>query len=515
MIIMVAHTKYDVIIVGAGMGGLSAGAFLAREGKKVLVLEKHDKPGGYLSSFTRANYTFDCGIFHLNEMGENQTIPQFMKYWGGSISVKKVHYKLKYFIGNKEFSINDRDAQNDLIGYFPTEKKAIENFFSTSAKMLNETQRMGPPKSPYDMNFIGKMFFGTRSFFRMHTFIKYAPKQSVKILKGLFKDKTLANIIFGYYPINSLIFLAHAYGWEMMKRGENYYPEGGTQAIANAAVRAIEENGGEIMLKTEVGRIIVDDKKVTGVESLDGTGFYSDTVISNAPIHHTLFKLLHGVPDFDQMNAKIKKREVFTSVMLNFVGVDEGYDFKGVNHFIFLNENILDIEEGDFTPQNCPIFLIVPPKPEGQKDYSALIPAFLPYEYQRFWLTNNTKIRGKKYYELKEEVKDIIIRLVCEKLGEDFRKAIKYSLAATPLTFERYTYNKRGSIMGWKMDARDYGKYLPQTTPVENLYLVGQWVFPGGGVPAVIASGYYLAKRIFEKDEIDLEGRMKSCLKNN
>jgi len=512
---MVANAKYDVIIIGAGMGGLSVGAFLAREGKKVLVLEKHDKPGGYLTSFTRENYTFDCGIFHLNEMGENQTIPQFIRYWGSNISAKKIHYKLKYFIGNKEFSIDGRNAQDDLIGYFPAGKRTIEKFFSISAKTMDEMLSRGAPKAPYEMSFSEKMCFGMRSFFKMPTFMKYASKQSAKILKDLFKDKTLANIILGYYPTYSLIFLAHVWGWEKMKRGENYYPEGGMQAIPNASVKAIEKKGGEIMLKTEVEKIIVKNKIAVGVKCSDGNEFYSDIVISNAPIHHTLYKLLDGVPDFDQLRAKIKKREVFPSVMLNFVGVDEKYDFKGVNHFIFLDENILGIEEGDLTPQNCPIFLIVPPKPEGQKDHSVLIPAFLPYECERFWLTDNGKIRGEKYYKLKEEVKDIIIERVCKKLGEDFRKAIKYSLASTPLTFERYTYNERGSIMGWKMDAKNYGKYVPQTTPVENLYLVGQWVFPGGGVPAVMASGYYLAKKILEKEKIDLEGRMKSYLRNN
>lgn len=85
--------EYDVIIVGAGMGGLSAGAFLAREGKTVLILEKHDKPGGYVGSFTRRGYTFDSAIFHLTDMGEKQTIPQFIRFWGGEVSSRKIRYK--------------------------------------------------------------------------------------------------------------------------------------------------------------------------------------------------------------------------------------------------------------------------------------------------------------------------------------------------------------------------------------------------------------------------------------
>ena len=111
---MVSNTKYDVIIVGAGMGGLSAGTFLAREGKRALILEKHDKPGGYVTSFTRRGYTFDSSIFHLTDMGENQTISQFIRFWGGKIRSRKVRYKFRYFIGDREYLIDGKNVEKDL-----------------------------------------------------------------------------------------------------------------------------------------------------------------------------------------------------------------------------------------------------------------------------------------------------------------------------------------------------------------------------------------------------------------
>jgi len=100
--------EYDVIIVGAGMGGLSVGAFLAGEGKTVLILEKHDKHGGYVGSFTRRGYTFDSAIFHLTDMGEKQTIPQFIRFWGGRVSSRKIRYKFRYSIGDKEYLIDGK-----------------------------------------------------------------------------------------------------------------------------------------------------------------------------------------------------------------------------------------------------------------------------------------------------------------------------------------------------------------------------------------------------------------------
>ena len=90
---------FDVIVIGAGIGGLSVANFLAKYEKKVLVLEKHNIPGGYLTSFSRKNYQFDSGVFHLTDMGEEETIPMFNRFWGNKIKSKKVNYKFRIFIG--------------------------------------------------------------------------------------------------------------------------------------------------------------------------------------------------------------------------------------------------------------------------------------------------------------------------------------------------------------------------------------------------------------------------------
>jgi len=179
---VVTHSKYDVIIIGAGMGGLSAGAFLAREGKTVLILEKHNKPGGYVTSFTRKGYTFDSAIFHLTDMGENQTISQFIRFWGGKVSSRRIRYKFRYFIGDKECLIDGKDVEKDLKSYFPEESSAIRKFFSISARMMNEAMGQGPPKPPYEMNFLEKIGFGIASLFKKRIFLKYHSKPLIRPL---------------------------------------------------------------------------------------------------------------------------------------------------------------------------------------------------------------------------------------------------------------------------------------------------------------------------------------------
>ncbi|MGE5571740.1 MAG: phytoene desaturase family protein [Bacteroidota bacterium] len=500
-------TGYQAIVIGAGMGGLSAAAFLAREGRKVLVLEKHDKPGGYVTSFTRDGYTFDASIAHVNEMGEGQTITSFIRYWGGDIRSRRIRFKLKYFIGGKEYMIDTTDLLGSLTNCFPARRRALEELFSLIGRLMGEANAAGPMKPPFDMSLLERLLFGLVSVVKRPVMTKRGLKPAVQVLHSVLGDRHLESIFWAFYPIHSLNFLSLSWGWEMMKRGEYYYPDGGMQAIPDAAVATIRRHGGDVLLNAEVKKVVVRNGKAVGVECAGGKAICAPIVISNAPIHHTLLKLCGDVPEMDGMRKGLTRRRVFTSTMSLYLGVDESYDFRGIDYYFFLEDDTKDIPERDLTPETCPILMMVPPtRPAGQRDSSVIVGAIVPYEYENNWGTGKARSRNKDYYALKERAKDVILSRISEKMGGDFARAVKFTLAATPLTFERYTYNEKGAIMGW--DARDFGEFLPFETPVENLYLVGQWTFPGGGVPAVMGSGYYVAQRILARDGIDLAARM-------
>jgi len=506
---MKPEEKFDVIVIGAGMGGLSAANFLAKYDKRVLVIEKHDKPGGYLTSFIRKGFQFDSGVFHLTEMGENETIPSFIRFWGGKIDTIKVQYKFKIFVGENEYIIDGGHSEEDLIKYFPKERKSIIKFFQISNKMLDETMKSGPPKAPYDMSLFEKISFGLKSFIKSPTFMKYSRKNGNEFLAKLFSNKILANIIYSYYPIKNLIFFSFSYGWLNMKRNENYYPIGGMQAIPDECVTTLKRNKGTIKLNTEVSKILVIDDKAIGVKCKNGEEYYSEIIISNSPIHYTLNHLLEEHDKITDFRNHINKRGVFFSPMLLFLGIDEKFDSKGINFHIFIDEEAMNVNIDELNPSNCPILMIELPKQEKQIGRSFLIGVFLPYSFSNEWNKEKNNTRGEKYRELKQDVMEKILKRIENKLGKNFHNSIKYKLASTPLTMERYTYNYRGSILGWKMDKENYGKFISHTTPIENLYLVGQWIFPNGGVPGVLASGYYLAKKILERDNIDLEQEIK------
>lgn len=196
------------------------------------------------------------------------------------------------------------------------------------------------------------------------------------------------------------------------------------------------------------------------------------------------------------------------------MSVNKNYDFGNISCFSFLSSSNYKDNYKSLTPENCPIEMVVYPQKaeDTNRAVAALMP--IPYEYHNYWETGTKRERGKNYYKLKGKVTETILERLNSLMGNKFRDSLELAELSTPVTFERYTYSKNGSCMGWAIDAKNYGKFMKQKTEVPNLYLVGQWVFPGFGVAGVMASGYYLAKDLLNLDGIDLKRDYISYFRN-
>jgi hypothetical protein len=181
------------------------------------------------------------------------------------------------------------------------------------------------------------------------------------------------------------------------------------------------------------------------------------------------------------------------------------YSLGSLEGISILSEKDYMMGTEEYTPETAPVVINIYPKREGD-EYRSLV-AFVPisYEYHNYWDTGDDRSRGEKYRLLKKEVEETLLGRIEKHMGSDFMDAVSHHELSTPLTFERYTYSKNGSFMGWSIKQSDYGKYLKQRTDIKDLYLVGQWVFPGFGVAGVMASGYYLAKEILKGEGINLK----------
>lgn len=486
------------------MGGLSSGNFLAKYNKKVLILEKHIIPGGLITSFKRKGAQFDIGIESLFELNEGQAIPQFLEFWGAPIiNTQKSIGDISCFVDGKRYNLRIDYLKEDLLNAFPNDKEDIERIFEINEKIFKEmTSGTEAPKPPYEMNLLELIKFGINNYMKKPTFMKYGLKNVDEALDKLAKNPVIKTIMFsrGIFP---MVYMAYVYRWNV--RGKDSYPTEGMQAIPNAAVQSFTQNGGILKLKTEVTEILTEESKAIGVKTKDGECYYSKNIISNASPHFTYELLPNNFTKKDELKHKIEDKEIFPSICALFLSVNKNYNFGNISSFSFLNSSNYKDNHKYFTPKNCPIEMVVYPEKADDTNRAVVALMPIPYEYHNYWETSIKRERGEAYYKLKEEVTETFLSRINSMMGNDFRDNIELAELSTPITFERYTYSKNGSFMGWAIDAKNYGKFMKQKTEVSNLYLVGQWVFPGFGVAGVMASGYYLAKDLLKSDGIDLE----------
>jgi len=495
--------NYDYIVIGAGIGGLSAAGFLSKYNKKVLVLEKHDKAGGLCTSFKKNGTQFDCGIEGLHELEPKETIPQFLSFLGGKIESEIREENICCYVNNKKYTFRHNFIKNDFISQFPDDKEDIEKLFSVFNGMMEQALSDNKaPVPPYDMSIMELLKFGIHNMIKKPLLMKYGLKDFKKVIWKLTSNKDITEIIYSK-AASDMVFFGYAYRWWAINK--TYYPIGGMQIIADTMKQIALNNGCDILVNTEVNEIIIENSKVKGVKTKNGDIYYSDKIISNASPIFTNSIITSDIRSKIKMDKIYKKKEIFQSTCILFLTVKDISSLNGNNYIYISSGDCVKTPAESFNPNNAPIVIQVLNKKPDDKFYPITVLSPIPYEYNNSWNTFGTKERKEEYYKLKNEVKDILLNRICEKLGDEFKNSITYAELGTPLTFERYTNNTKGSFMGFAYNQKNYGKFLKQKTEIPGLYLVGQWTFPGFGVAGVMASGYYLAKELLKEDNIDLE----------
>jgi phytoene dehydrogenase-like protein len=500
--------KFDYIIIGAGMGGLSTGNFLAKYNKKVLILEKHNIPGGLVTSFKRKDVQFDLGIESLYELKEGQSIPQFLEFWGTTINAQKNTGDICCFVDGKRYDFRHGQLKEDFMNAFPDNKDDVKLIFDINERMFTEMNSgTEAPKPPYEMSLFDLIKFGINNFRKKPTFMKYGLKNVNDALDKLTQDPVLKSVIYskGGFP---MVYMAYVYRFNVI--GKDYYPVDGMQAIPDASAQCFVAKEGTLKLNTEVTEILIENGRAIGVNTKDGECYYAGSIISNASPHFTYDLLPDNLAAKSKMKSKLEGKEIFPSVCALFMSVKNDFDFGNISYFSFLSSTHYKDNYKNFTPKNCPIELIVYPQKPSDKNKAAVALMPIPYEYHNYWETGAKRERGEAYYKLKREVTDKVLSRLDSSLGNGFKDSLNLAELSTPITFERYTYSKNGSCMGWAIDAKNYGKFMKQKTEVPDLFLVGQWVFPGFGVAGVMASGYYLAKDLLKSEGVDLERDFKN-----
>lgn len=496
----IIDNTFDAIIVGAGLGGLSFSATLAKYGKKVLVIEKHDKVGGYATSFIRGDFRFDASLHNIGPI--YGPLKEIFEDIGILDKIKYVPFENFQRIIFPDHNINIPKGIDNFIEilseYFPEEKEGIKKLFNELRhirKGFDEFEYMSLSGNPEDL--INPMMAVAYP-----QFIELAQISFGEFMDKYINDKSLKGIIgnvwwyFGSPPstIASLLYSVQSAGYIEYSGGNI---EGTSQSLSNSLEEIIIANHGKIILNTEVKKVLIEDKKAEGVLTDQGEIFYSDMIITNIGARNTL-----KISDEDQIKKRYKRKvdnqEISLSALQLYLGLDCNPKDLGMKDHTFTvfftydhDENYKNIIEGKYDKAFfCCLnysFFDKTAAPEGKG-----ILNIFTLDHIKNW----ENLSENQYRIKKEKVIDIIIKKA-EKYIPDLSRHIVVKELGTPRTMHKYTFNPDGSIYGPSLIVEQAGMLrLQPITPVKGLFIVGSSIYPGGGYPSVISSGYKTAKMI-------------------
>ena len=493
--------SFDAVVIGSGLGGLSCAAAFARQGFKALVLEQHDKPGGYATAFQRpGGFEFDVSL-HSTGVGERDGLHNLIP---GFPEIKSVEFVPHPTLYRAVFPQHDYRVPNrNLPAYvealkkdFPSEAQGIDALFDEMKGITEEIGRLSASKGNVDMSRFPVEF--------PHV-VRFSASTWGQIVDAHIKDPKLKGIISAqwvYYglPPSKLASIYYGMPYYSYLIGGGFYPKGRSQNISNALTTFIEERGGKVQLNTRVANILVKDEKAYGVRTAAGQEFLGRVVVSNANAYDTFHTLL----DKDEHLRDYLARMDTFSVSLSSFQV-----FLGLKSDLVRQSGITDSEifyQSSYDPEAAyesaraadlshPGFCLTlydnlysGYSPKGKNIINLIV--LQGYDHWKSYEADYWKGNKAAYQAEKSRLAAILIQQVEKTLLPGLSKAIEVQEVGSPLTNVRYTGNYRGAIYGWDETLDNSNpRRLPHTTPIKDLYLAGAWTSPGHGYGGVIYSG--------------------------
>ncbi len=498
------NEKYDIIVIGGGIAGLSSAAYLAKAGKKVAVFEQHIKPGGYYTSFTRKGVIFDISA-HWTAFP--QRINEMLKEFNVQPLEFAFHEPVGHYMGPNEGSDiiltkNQEKFENSILKTYPEVKKESLNKLVEESLEIERELSQAPSQSPELMFIFSKILMGIQIPFKLRKILKYSKMPAEKFLELLFPGDELKGLrvaLFSIAPIKDISAIGMLAFIGFALKGRAHAPVGGSQRIADAFEEAVLKNGGEIFYSSPVKRIKIEEKKVTGVVLKDGSEFECENVVSAMDAKTTFYKLM----DPELMPLKFKKKldttvvsdTYFIASIVTDIDPSE-YGFDGSD--VFINSS-LDIDEAmtPNDPEKSSFHLNFPKYRSDGADpdiYGIQIVFPATFDFKNYWKAGQELQRGEEYQEFKKKFASNLVKKL-ENYIPDLSQHILYLDIATPLTMHRYTHNYHGAAVGWSYtDLKQWKQKIPF---IKGLYHAGHWVGPSG-VPSVIYSGKNAAELIIK-----------------
>lgn len=471
--------KYDVIIIGAGIGGLTCGCYLAKAGMKVLIIEKHWQVGGYCTSFKRKGFTFDASVHYIGGGRPN-----------GEIGRMRREFSLDKFLTLRRIDPRDNIA-------FPDFNILIRRQISAT---INELKIRFPFESINIDRFFE--FLSSKDFFYLYG--KLRKKTFSDLLNNFFNDyklKAFFCVMLGNIGLSShkVSALTSATLYREFVIDGGYYPKGGNQAFADSLLKIFRRYKGELILSQEVKKLYLKNKRnnvvVFGnnkeekcrfiVSNIDATATFTNLLENRNTVIVKKLKGLKVSPSafavYLGLNINLKK------ILRNRCAVWKFSTYNVDNCYDNLEEN-LGKNKLKYIVCTFPSFHDKRLAPQGKDIVELFILA--PFKTKEFWDKNKELLSNKMIKK-------------AEELIPGLSNSIEVKEIATPYTFHKYTGNREGAIYGWASIPTQIDKnVVPNETELDGLYMAGHWATSGlgqGGITSVTYSGRYVAERILER----------------
>ncbi len=452
--------KYDVIIIGSGLGGLQCAYILARQGKRVLVLEQAIQPGGCLQSYRRGGQSFDTGFHYVGGLEEGQSLHGAFKYMG---LLDLPWHQLdkncfdKVTIGDRSFDYAQgfEHFAKRLSEYFPDERIGLVHYVKQLQDSIDEQVQ------PFSTDALQPEYMGS-----------LVSTSAWQFLENTFRDPLLRNVLSGTslkmelnrdtLPLFSFLHGNSSYvesSWRL---------KGDASQIVRCLAEGVSAMGGEIICRAKVTELVEKDGKIRYAVCDNGETYEADIFISD----------IHPAQTCDLVKESTKIKKVFRRRMKtipNTFGMftvsltykPQTVRYFNYNHYIYNTQDVWDEQHDGI--------LVSSRVPEDGSDYTRQIDLLMPQNWSPYSMWQDTRVghRGESYEKMKEKLADKCIERVAQHIPEIRHYERRYT--STPLTWNSYTLTPEGSAYGMRKDYHNpLMTMLSPRTPVSNLFMTGQ-----------------------------------------
>ncbi len=472
---METEKYYDYVIIGSGLGGLACALILAKEGKKVCVLEKNNQYGGSLQTFVRKKHIFDTGVHYIGGLNEGQNLHSLFKYFGlNELKLSQMNNNGFDYISFDDDEIEYPHAQGydnfveQLSKYFPDERENLKRYIQKVKDICDSFPL-------YNLDSLGS----------------YQDEVlSESLSEGISKitsNKKLQSILIGsnllYVGMENVTpFYIHALIANSYILSAYRCIQGGSQ-ITKLLLRELRKYGVELYKYVEIEKLKIENDRVLYAKTVTGNKIKGENFISNVDIKKT-----YSWIDSEQIKKIVKKKvdgldPLPSSFNLHIVFKDKSFPYKNFNHYHFkkqdyvLNAHVYDANEW---PKNYMMSFGIDQKNQEWATTASII-TFMDYKEVENWHSTHNTIfekseRGIDYQDFKQKKIGLILNEV-EKKYPNFRDHIAYIDTSTPLTFRDYIGGTNGNLYGYIKDCNHIMKsIISAKTRYENLFLTGQSV---------------------------------------